>query len=70
MYNPEGSDNNKEFIEIYSDDYTNLTDFIIEDISIDDYDFHQIIAALLKEKYILHFLHTRSAYLCMIKKMI
>ena len=36
MYNPEGSDNNKEFIEIYSDDYTNLTDFIIEDISNED----------------------------------
>lgn len=42
--------------------------FIIEDISIDDYDFHQIIAALLKEKYTLHFLQTKSAYLCMIKK--
>jgi len=36
MYNPEGSDNNKEFIEIYSDDYTNLTDFIIEDVSNED----------------------------------
>jgi len=31
MYNPEGSDNNKEFIEIFSDNYINLTDYIIED---------------------------------------
>jgi hypothetical protein len=31
MYNPEGSDNNKEFIEIFSDNYINLTGYIIED---------------------------------------
>ncbi len=31
MYNPGGSDNNKEFIEIYFDDYTNLTDWVVAD---------------------------------------
>lgn len=31
MYNPEGFDNNKEFIEIFSDGNINLTGFIIED---------------------------------------
>jgi len=36
MYNPPGEDNNKEFIEIYSEDYKNLSDFIIEDSSSDD----------------------------------
>ncbi|MEK6836010.1 MAG: lamin tail domain-containing protein, partial [Nanoarchaeota archaeon] len=36
MYNPEGNDNNKEFIEIYSEDYQNLSNFIIEDISSED----------------------------------
>ena len=36
MYNPAGNDNNKEFIEIYSDNYTNLTDYIISDASSND----------------------------------
>src|SRR3989344_2156976 len=31
MYNPNGSDNNKEYIEIYSDNYLNLSGFIIAD---------------------------------------
>ena len=31
MYNPEGNDNNKEFIEIFSNEQINLTDYIIED---------------------------------------
>ena len=42
--------------------------FIIEDVSIDDYDFHQIIAAVLKEKYTLDFIQTKSTCLSMIKK--
>ncbi|MEK6835258.1 MAG: lamin tail domain-containing protein [Nanoarchaeota archaeon] len=33
MYNPDGNDNNKEFVEIYSNDYNNLTNFSIEDLS-------------------------------------
>ena len=36
MYNPDGNDNNKEFIEIYSEDYKNLSNFIIEDLSGED----------------------------------
>jgi hypothetical protein len=31
MYNPEGSDNNKEYIEVFSDGFVNLTDYIIKD---------------------------------------
>ena len=31
MYNTPGSDNNKEFIEIYHENYVNLTNFIISD---------------------------------------
>lgn len=36
MYNPEGDDNNKEFIEIYSDEKINLSDFIIGDSDSND----------------------------------
>ncbi len=36
MYNPEGSDNNWEFIEVYSEDWVNLTDYVIEDSSSND----------------------------------
>ncbi|MBL7148056.1 MAG: lamin tail domain-containing protein [Nanoarchaeota archaeon] len=36
MYNPEGDDNNKEFIEIFSDSFVNLTDYIIQDSSSSD----------------------------------
>ncbi|MBW2974502.1 lamin tail domain-containing protein [Candidatus Woesearchaeota archaeon] len=36
MYNPEGSDNNKEFIEVFSDEGINLSDYIIEDGSSHD----------------------------------
>lgn len=36
MYNPEGSDNNHEYIEIYSDEIFNLTNFTIEDSSSQD----------------------------------
>jgi hypothetical protein len=36
MYNPEGNDNNQEFIEIYSDVKLNLSDFIIGDIASND----------------------------------
>ncbi len=36
MYNAEGNDNNKEFIEIYSDKPINLSDFIIADSSSND----------------------------------
>jgi len=36
MYDPEGTDNNKEFIEIYSDDEIDLSDFIIGDSSSND----------------------------------
>lgn len=36
LYNPEGSDNNKEFVEIYSDEELNLTNYIIEDAASDD----------------------------------
>ena len=36
MYNPEGSDNNKEFIEIYSDEIYDFSDYIIEDSSSND----------------------------------
>ena len=33
MYDPEGSDNNREFIEIYSDEFNNLSNYTIEDLS-------------------------------------
>ncbi len=36
MYNPEGDDNNKEFIEIYSDEKINLSEFIVGDLSSND----------------------------------
>jgi len=36
MYNPEGSDNNKEFIEIYSEETINLSNFIIADLASND----------------------------------
>ena len=36
MYNPPDEDNNKEFIEIYSEDFQNLSNFIIEDSSSED----------------------------------
>src|SRR3989344_1718749 len=36
MYNPEGSDNNKEFIEIYSDEIYDFSNYIIEDSSSND----------------------------------
>ena len=36
MYNPSGSDNNHEFIEIYSDELINLSNFIIGDLASND----------------------------------
>lgn len=36
MYNPEGNDNNKEYIEIFSNDSINLTDYFIEDFESTD----------------------------------
>lgn len=36
MYNPAGDDNNKEFIEIYNENYTNLSSFIIADAASND----------------------------------
>lgn len=36
MYNPEGDDNNKEFIELYSDEPINLSNFIIADSDSND----------------------------------
>jgi len=36
MYNPEGSDNNKEFVEIYSDERVNLSVYVIGDSSSND----------------------------------
>ena len=36
MYNPEGDDNNKEYIEIYSDSFIDLIDYIIQDSSSQD----------------------------------
>ncbi|MBL7148398.1 MAG: lamin tail domain-containing protein, partial [Nanoarchaeota archaeon] len=36
MYNPQGDDNNKEFIEIYSENFVNLTDYTIQDSSSSD----------------------------------
>ena len=36
MYNPEGSDNNKEFIEIYSDEIYDFSNYVIEDSSSND----------------------------------
>ena len=36
MYNPEGNDNNKEFIEIYSEENINLSNFIITDSDSND----------------------------------
>ncbi len=36
MYNPEGNDNNKEFVEIFSDEKINLSDFLIGDTSSND----------------------------------
>ncbi|MBW2978399.1 lamin tail domain-containing protein [Candidatus Woesearchaeota archaeon] len=31
MYNPEGNDNNKEFVELFSDNMINLTSYVVED---------------------------------------
>ena len=42
--------------------------FIIEDINKDDYDFYQIISALLKDEYTLRLIETKSALLCMIRR--
>ena len=36
MFNPAGSDNNKEYVEVYSDEYVNLSNYIIEDYKSDD----------------------------------
>jgi len=36
MYNPEGEDNNKEYIEIYFENYINLTNYKILDLSSED----------------------------------
>jgi len=36
MYDPEGNDNNKEFIEIYSDEDINLSDYTIKDLDSED----------------------------------
>ncbi len=36
MYNPEGSDNNREYIEIYSEEKLNLTNFTIKDSNSED----------------------------------
>jgi len=36
MYNPSGSDNNKEYIEVFSDEAINLTGYIIEDAESSD----------------------------------
>lgn len=33
MYDPEGSDNNREFIEIYSDEFNDFSNYTIEDLS-------------------------------------
>ena len=36
MYNPEGNDNNKEFVEVFSDDAVNLTGYLVEDSGSND----------------------------------
>lgn len=36
MYNPEGSDNNREYIEIYLEDPISLTNYIIQDLASED----------------------------------
>ena len=36
MYNPEGDDNNKEYIEIFSNESINLTDLTVEDLESSD----------------------------------
>lgn len=36
MYNPEGNDNNKEFIEVFSEERVNLSEYIIEDSKSED----------------------------------
>ncbi|MGB9707806.1 MAG: lamin tail domain-containing protein [Candidatus Pacearchaeota archaeon] len=36
MYNPEGDDNNREYIEIYFENWTDLTGWIIADVSSND----------------------------------
>lgn len=36
MYNPDGNDNNKEFIELYSEEPIDLSDFIIGDLDSND----------------------------------
>jgi len=33
MYDPEGNDNNREFIEIFSDEFNNLANYSVEDLS-------------------------------------
>ncbi len=42
--------------------------FIIEDINNDDYNYYQVVAALLKDKYSLQYVKTKSAHICIIKK--
>ena len=36
MYNPEDSDNNKEYVEVILDDYLNLSGYKIEDLNSED----------------------------------
>ena len=37
MYNPVGNDNNKEYVEIYSEEELNLSQYTIEDSSSSDH---------------------------------
>lgn len=41
--------------------------FIIEDINNNDFEYYQIVKALLKDKYQLKYVKTKSAHICIIK---
>jgi hypothetical protein len=65
LHNSEANINTLNFaLEMLKDDGM----FIIEDINKDDYDFYQIISALLKDEYTLRLIETKSALLCMIRR--
>lgn len=45
MYNPSGNDNNHEFVEVYSDDALDLSDFILGDLKSNDSIIPLLLAA-------------------------
>jgi hypothetical protein len=42
--------------------------FVIEDIGLSDFQYYQIVAAILKDKYSLDLIETKISYMCMFKR--